>query len=148
MNTCVDIYKAFVGATVHEIWCERNKRKKNHLNRTPQQLISKIMSNMKIYLQKTLTNVKNFTGLQALTSRLGLELNFTVQEQLGCTWSALKDDNYMLNTDGSVQDGGNGYGGMIKDALGNILLAYTANSTKTSVIYQELQAIAEGLNNL
>ncbi|KAF9590894.1 hypothetical protein IFM89_000150 [Coptis chinensis] len=50
----------------------------------------------------------------------------------------------MLNTDGFVQYGSNGYGGMNRDAMGNVILAYAGSSPKSLVIYQELQAIAEG----
>ncbi|KAF9599040.1 hypothetical protein IFM89_033385 [Coptis chinensis] len=51
----------------------------------------------------------------------------------------------MLNTDGSVQQTGNGYGGTICNALGNITRAYAGSSSKHSVIFQEIHAIAIGL---
>ncbi|KAF9626549.1 hypothetical protein IFM89_034962 [Coptis chinensis] len=51
----------------------------------------------------------------------------------------------MLNTDGSVQESGNGYGGTIRDSQGNVLLGFAGSSSKPSVIFQELFAIAMGL---
>ncbi|KAF9596330.1 hypothetical protein IFM89_008856 [Coptis chinensis] len=82
---------------------------------------------------------------RALAARLGLELNYTVNEQIGCTWRSPDEEYYMLNTDGSVQQSGNGYGGTIRDSQGNVLMGFARSSSKPSVIFQELFAIAMGL---
>ncbi|KAF9589463.1 hypothetical protein IFM89_024026 [Coptis chinensis] len=76
---------------------------------------------------------------------LGLDLSYTVHEKIGCTWRGPEEDYHMLNTDGSVQQVGNGFGGIIRDSQGNILLGFAGSSSKPSVIYQELMTIAVGL---
>ncbi|KAF9597185.1 hypothetical protein IFM89_016326 [Coptis chinensis] len=76
---------------------------------------------------------------------LGLELNYTVHEQIGCTWRSPDEEYYMLNTDGLVQQSSNGYGGTIRDSQGNVLMGFAGGSSNTSVIFQELFAIAVGL---
>ncbi|KAF9600613.1 hypothetical protein IFM89_011142 [Coptis chinensis] len=77
--------------------------------------------------------------------RLGLQLNFKPQEVLWCKWKPAEQEAFMLNTNGSVQQTGNGYGGTIHNALGNVTRAYAGSSSKHSVIYQEIQAISVGL---
>ncbi|KAF9626167.1 hypothetical protein IFM89_031294 [Coptis chinensis] len=51
-----------------------------------------------------------------------------------------------FNTDGSVGQGQAGIGGAIRDELGEVVMAFTGVNSNTSVIYQELLAIKEGLN--
>ncbi|KAF9611353.1 hypothetical protein IFM89_030836 [Coptis chinensis] len=45
------------------------------------------------------------------------------------------EGSFMLNTDGSVQETGNGFGGIIRDFLGNVTLAYAGSLQKPSVLY-------------
>ncbi|KAF9614903.1 hypothetical protein IFM89_021260 [Coptis chinensis] len=143
----VDIYKACIGATVHKIWCERNRQKKKNLKLSAQQLSSKIMGYMQIYFQKNLADVKESTSLRIVAARLRLELNFKEPFPQWIKWELAAADSYMLNTDGSVQENGNGFGGVIRDIMGNVSLAYAGSSSKPSVIYQELFAIAKGLQH-
>ncbi|KAF9599570.1 hypothetical protein IFM89_039386 [Coptis chinensis] len=72
-------------------------------------------------------------------------MKFKPQEVLCCRWKSAEQGAYMLNTDGSVQQNGTGYGGTIRDGLGNVVHAYAGCSTRNSVIHQEIEAIVVGL---
>ncbi|KAF9600947.1 hypothetical protein IFM89_014074 [Coptis chinensis] len=100
---------------------------------------------MKLYIQKNMSDVKDSYSLRALVTRLGLQINFKPQEVHWCKWKPAEQEAFMLNTDGSVQENGNGYGGTIHDGLGFVVRAYAGCSSKNSIIYQEIQAIAVGL---
>ncbi|KAF9602298.1 hypothetical protein IFM89_026415 [Coptis chinensis] len=76
---------------------------------------------MKLYIQKNLLEVKASYSLRALVDRLGLQMNFKPQEVLWCRWKSAEQVAYMLNTDGSVQQNRSGYGGTIRDSLGNVV---------------------------
>ncbi|KAF9606565.1 hypothetical protein IFM89_026625 [Coptis chinensis] len=103
------------------------------------------MASMKLYIQKNLSDVKDSYSLRALVTRLGLQINFKPQEVHWCKWKPAEQETFMLNTDGSVQQNGNGYGGTIHDGLGFVVRAYAGCSSKNSTIYQEIQAIAVAL---
>ncbi|KAF9610157.1 hypothetical protein IFM89_020289 [Coptis chinensis] len=76
---------------------------------------------------------------------LGLQMNFKPREVLWCRWKSAEQGAYMLNTDGSVQQNGSGYGGTIRDGLGNVVRAYAGCFRQGTSPYIEIQAIAVGL---
>ncbi|KAF9611346.1 hypothetical protein IFM89_030135 [Coptis chinensis] len=84
----------------------------------------------KIYFQKNLTYVKESASLRILAARLGLYLNLKELVAHWIKWEPVADDSYMLNTNSLVQQNGNGFGGIIRDALGNVTLAYSGTSSK------------------
>ncbi|KAF9612735.1 hypothetical protein IFM89_003745 [Coptis chinensis] len=100
---------------------------------------------MQLYFQRNLTNVNESASLRILAARLGLKLNFKVPAPNWIKWASAEEGSHMLNTDGSVHDNGNGFGGIIRDSLGNVTLAYVGSSHKPSVLFLELLAIAKGL---
>ncbi|KAF9590890.1 hypothetical protein IFM89_000146 [Coptis chinensis] len=85
---------------------------------------------MKLYIQKNLLEAKDSYSLRALADRLGLQMNFKPEEVLWCRWKLAEQGAYMLNTDGSVQQDGSGYGGTIRDGLGNVVRVYAGCSSR------------------
>ncbi|KAF9587920.1 hypothetical protein IFM89_006174 [Coptis chinensis] len=100
---------------------------------------------MHLYFQRNLLDVNESASLRILAGRLGLKLSFKDSAPNWIKWAPAVEDSFMLNTDGLVQENGNRFGGIIRDSLGNISLAYAGSSHKPSVLYQELLVIAKGL---
>ncbi|KAF9609240.1 hypothetical protein IFM89_014434 [Coptis chinensis] len=103
------------------------------------------MPDMQLYLQRNRSDVKESASLRILAARLGLKLNFKDSTPNWIKWALAAEGSFMLNTYGSVQETGNGFRGIIRDSLGNVTLAYAGSSQKASVLYQELLAIAKGI---
>ncbi|KAF5206094.1 hypothetical protein FRX31_004312 [Thalictrum thalictroides] len=106
---------------------------------------SKLLKDMKIYLQTQLTTLKGNIQLIACIDRIGLVVDYKQKETIHCCWEKPKEGTIMINTDGSVNQQGAGFGGLIRNCLGEKLLGYIGSCTVSSVTYQELQAIAKGL---
>ncbi|KAF9614729.1 hypothetical protein IFM89_020562 [Coptis chinensis] len=131
---------ALLSSVVNCIWKERNFRRFRNIAQDWQEVTSRLINDMGVYLQCQLREVKYSGELKNLLERLGVvEYNVKVPKQ--CIWGKPQRGINELNTDGSLKDEKGSIGGIIRDSKGILLLAYTEAGGLNSVLFQELKAI-------
>ncbi|KAF9600943.1 hypothetical protein IFM89_014070 [Coptis chinensis] len=113
---------------------------------TSQQLSSRIMASMKLYIQKNLSDVKDSYSLQALVTRLGLQINFKPQEVHWCKWKPAEQEAFMLNTDGSVQENGMDMEGLYVMAWGLLFELMQVARQRTQSYIRRFKPLQLGLS--
>ncbi|KAF5187699.1 Perakine reductase [Thalictrum thalictroides] len=123
----------------------KSTAKHNRGTTSPEALAYKILREMKLYLQTIIDNVLDTGVNKSLLERIGLVITYKHKDVVNCSWDKPKQDFFKLNCDGALNLEGVGYGGLIRDKDGHVLLAYLGNSHSKSVIMQELYAIRYGM---
>ncbi|KAF5203664.1 hypothetical protein FRX31_006748 [Thalictrum thalictroides] len=140
-----EIIATYTCATVRFIWIERNNRRFNNVSQTATVVRARLLKEIKIYLQTQLTMVKDNTQLRACVKKIGLVLDYKQKDAVHCSWEKPKREVFKINTDRSVREEGAGYGGLVRDSEGNMVVGFSCASSIKSVMFQELQAILKRL---
>ncbi|KAF9602414.1 hypothetical protein IFM89_027543 [Coptis chinensis] len=101
---------------------------------------------MLLYLQKELKKATNTGATRVMLDRLGIQMHFNNKVAKQVMWKKPPPNIIMLNTDGTLQAGLAGYGGLFRDAEGRVLLIYKGGSRKRSILLLELLGIEAGLS--
>ncbi|KAF9610717.1 hypothetical protein IFM89_024567 [Coptis chinensis] len=104
MNTTKsEVWRTFVAATIHKIWAERGRRRMNQMKYTTQELCSKIVNDMQLYLQRRLGEVEDYIELRVLMSRLNIEVSYQSKHITWIKWINPEEDVIMLNWQGNEE---------------------------------------------
>ncbi|KAF5185168.1 hypothetical protein FRX31_025246 [Thalictrum thalictroides] len=103
---------------------------------------------MKLYLQTEIESVLKIGTNNGLIDRLGLSVPFKKKNVQHYIWEKPDPRWLKLDYDGALNDQGTGYGGLIRNEDGYVLLAYIGCSKTNSVIIQELNVIYYGLKEV
>ncbi|KAF9598754.1 hypothetical protein IFM89_031422 [Coptis chinensis] len=120
-----DIYRAFICATVHEIWAERNRRRFQsvpHLQ--AKELVELIVKDTRLYLQAKIKDIVSTFEIKQLLQTLRLQVNLKENTEIPCYWTKPDEGVVKLNTDGVVNSRGASPGGIIRDNHRDIVVAY------------------------
>ncbi|KAI0500763.1 hypothetical protein KFK09_018979 [Dendrobium nobile] len=129
------------------LWKARNAAKHDGIKMNS----SFIISDIKHRLFQSFTSLsfarKNLSNCKVLCSFLGIpsywEENF-IKERV-VRWLKLKAPAVKLNSDGAVNAVSAGFGGLIRDSVGTIIVAYTGPLSPCMVIFAELMGLLKGL---
>ncbi|KAF5188373.1 Ribonuclease h domain, partial [Thalictrum thalictroides] len=135
-----DMVKAVVCATVYDLWKERNRRMFKHQQTSATFIANRVLTTMSLFFQKVIKEAPD-----SMFDRLGIQTTLKNGAPIPCSWQKPPPSHLSLNSDGSVSNEGCGYGGIFRDHLGSVKLAYAGSYKSTSVITQELKAIEVGL---
>ncbi|KAI0518958.1 hypothetical protein KFK09_006397 [Dendrobium nobile] len=129
------------------IWKARNDAKHNVIKMEASNIISNVRHKILQLHSYNLLYGKNFINCLELAKEFGFTVSdFTINSADKIVkWIKPKPPYVKLNSDGSVGPNGAGAGGIIRDYLGNIIVAYTAPIQWSSAISTELKPLLYGL---
>lgn len=138
---------AAIGVGLWEIWCARNLAKYDGSIVSSQGILHKICYKVKEICQVTTLPEANLGHIKILET-FGLQhykhkqLKFMAIKWICPPWPSLK-----LNIDGASKlNGESGGGGVIRDHLGNVLLAFNHYYGISNSIIAEARALLDGIN--
>lgn len=137
---------AAVGVSMWEIWCARNSDKYDDSKTSCQGLLHKIRYKVKEICQISSLPEANQEHIRILDA---LGIQFAKPKQLraiAIKWFCPPWPSLKLNTDGaSKANGESGGGGVIRDHLGNVILAFSHYYGFSNSIIAEAPALLDGM---
>ncbi|KAF5191731.1 RNA-directed DNA polymerase (reverse transcriptase)-related family protein [Thalictrum thalictroides] len=132
-------------ATVYELWHERNNRIFAQKYCSRSQVIATIKHEVQLRFVNMKINATDTVSNRMVSSLVQAQVHILPKNPVSCSWEPPDRDFIMLNTDGSISPEGNSYAGILRDANGDVLMTYSANSKGCTIGYVEIQAIQVGL---
>ncbi|XP_026436021.1 uncharacterized protein LOC113333864 [Papaver somniferum] len=122
--SCVVLIKKMIfNSFIYNIWRERNSRifesKYNSLESVSYQLVQEVWLKLSAHHLKDADSAANMVFME----RWRVNCEFILKQPILCAWVAPTGYDVMINTDGSMSEAGAGFGAIIRDSLGNHLIA-------------------------
>ncbi|KAL0907215.1 hypothetical protein M5K25_025769 [Dendrobium thyrsiflorum] len=129
------------------LWQARNDAKHNDIKIDSSLVILKVKHKILSFYAVKLISENNFKHCLHLAGKLGIFFeNTSVNHQDKIVkWIKPSSPFVKLNSDGSVGNSGAGFGGIVRNYLGNVLFAYAGKADTSNVLTAELLGLLYGL---
>ncbi|XP_028554237.1 uncharacterized protein LOC114580537 [Dendrobium catenatum] len=130
------------------LWKARNEAKHDGIKKKDTVIISNINHRLLQFFNAKLINSYNMSNCQDLCVKLGMsiQLEDVIRRERIVRWLKPKAPAIKLNSDGSVDNYSAGFGGLIRDSSGKVIVAFAGPLPPCMVIYAELMGLLKGLN--
>ncbi|KAI0502532.1 hypothetical protein KFK09_017485 [Dendrobium nobile] len=130
------------------LWKARNEAKHDGIKMKDTVIISNINHRLLQFFNAKLISSYNMSKCQDLCVKLGMSIHLedAIRRERIVRWLKPKAPAIKLNSDGSVDNYSAGFGGIIRDSFGKVIVAFAGPLPPCMVIYAELMGLLKGLN--
>ncbi|OVA20171.1 Ribonuclease H domain [Macleaya cordata] len=139
------VQKLAFNAYIYHVWFERNKCVFTTTHTNENVVINKIFEDIRLKLASHDLTLEDNDRNRQFSARWGLITEFNHTRRISCTWEKPPEGTVMINTDGSLNQTGAGFGAIIRNTEGEVLAAAAGTVSPSTITCHELQAIESGL---
>ncbi|KAK1295473.1 hypothetical protein QJS10_CPA16g00555 [Acorus calamus] len=141
------IMKAVFSTTVWHIWLERNGRIFKGKSQNFESIVTLILRDIKLKFSRAPLHSLMTPDLERMKDGLGIYVSEQIVHSQEICWVAPSPGWTKANTDGSKSEDRAGYGFLLRNHLGQLIIAEAACTDQRSINYLELQAIGQCLKS-
>ncbi|XP_043697076.1 uncharacterized protein LOC122647840 [Telopea speciosissima] len=133
-------------ATIKHIWFERNFRIFRQKARSKDQIVEAIKGDVRTVVTSGSLSGDPSPANSHIASAWNLQVHWAIRMPRPCSWFLPPNNLWSLHCDGSLSDGRAAFGGVIRNAIGQPVAAFSNQGLELCILSMELAAIHRGIS--